>query len=186
MPKIIVMLEEGNPKEVNLSKQRTTLGRRPFNDIVLNDLAISGEHLAFLLDGPVVTVEDLGSTNGTLVNGQPVSKQKLEDADMLKIGRVEIRFENPPIVEPGPAAIKVLSGAAAGREMPLVKLVTTMGKPGVVVAAVARTNTGYELRRVEGEGLLKLNGRDVQGAAIALSHEDEINLAGTTMQFLKT
>lgn len=82
--------------------------------------------------------------------------------------------------------IKVLSGAAGGREMPLVKLVTTMGKPGVVVAAVARTDTGYELRRVEGDGLLTLNGRDVQGAAIALSHEDEINLVGTTMQFLKT
>lgn len=186
MPKIVVMLEEGNPKEVNLSKQRTTLGRRPFNDIVLNDLAVSGEHLAFLLNGRDVTVEDLSSTNGTQVNGQRVTKQQLHDGDVLTIGRVEIRFVSPVLVEPGPARIKVLSGAAAGREMPLVKTVTTMGKPGVVVASVSKTDTGYELRRSEGAGVLKLNGRDLQAESVVLSHEDEINLSGTTMQFLQT
>lgn len=185
MPQIVVMLEEGNPKTVDLSKQRTTLGRRPFNDIVLNDLAVSGEHLAFLLEGAEVSVEDLGSTNGTLVNKKPVTKQKLEHGDVLTIGRVEIRFDNPPVVQPGPATIKVLTGAAAGREMPLTKAVTTMGKPGVVVAAVSRSASGYELRRVEGDGLLKLNGQDVQGESIPLHHDDDINLSGTSMKFLQ-
>lgn len=185
MPKIVVMLEEGNPREVGLSKQRTTLGRRPFNDIVLNDLAVSGEHLAFLLNGREVTVEDLGSTNGTRVNDKPISKQLLQDGDVVMVGRVQIRFENPAVVEPGPAMIRVLSGASAGREMQLVKPVTTMGKPGLVVAALSRAGAGYELRRVEGDGQLQLNGQDVRSEALALRHDDEIHLSGTTMKFLQ-
>lgn len=185
MPKIVVMLEEGNPREVSLSKQRTTLGRRPFNDIVLNDLAVSGEHLAFLLKGREVTVEDLGSTNGTQVNDKPISKQLLQDGDVVMVGRVQIRFENPAVVEPGPAMIRVLSGASAGREMQLVKPVTTMGKPGLVVAALSRVGAGYELRRVEGDGQLQLNGQDVRSEALALRHDDEIHLSGTSMKFLQ-
>lgn len=186
MPKIVVMLEEGNPREVNLTKQRTTLGRRPFNDIVLNDLAVSGEHLALLMDGRDVQVEDLGSTNGTLLNGVKLTKQALSDGDTLTVGRVKIRFENPAPLVLGPASIRVLSGASAGREMVLVKTMTTMGKPGVVVAAITKLDEGFQLHRVEGDGLLTLNGANVHSNPIALRHEDDINLSGTTMKFIQS
>lgn len=186
MPKIVVMLEAGNPKEVNLTKQRTTLGRRPHNDIVLNDLAVSGEHLALLMNGGEVQVEDLGSTNGTLLNGKAVTKQALADGDTLTIGRVKIRFDSPAPVVLGPAIIRVLSGTSAGREMALAKPMTTMGKPGVVVAAISKLEAGFELHRVEGDGLLTLNGANVHSNPMALRHDDEINLSGTSMKFIQT
>ena len=69
--------------------------------------------------------------------------------------------------------------------MQLVKPVTTMGKPGLVVAALSRVGAGYELRRVEGDGQLQLNGQDVRSEALALRHDDEIHLSGTSMKFLQ-
>jgi pSer/pThr/pTyr-binding forkhead associated (FHA) protein len=185
MPKIVVMLEEGNPKEVSLSKQRTTVGRRPYNDVVLNDLAVSGEHLALHLSNGEVQVEDLGSTNGTMVNGQAVRQQALADGDVLTVGRVTIRFENPPLPLVGPASIRVLSGTSAGREMALTKPVTSMGKPGVVVAAISKQDHGYTLHRVEGQGQLTLNGSAVSQKPMDLRPDDEIVLAGTIMQFIQ-
>ncbi|HPL79723.1 MAG TPA: FHA domain-containing protein, partial [Burkholderiaceae bacterium] len=78
MPQLVLSIEGVEIRRVNLQKQRTTLGRKPHNDIVLADLVVSGEHCAFILEGLAdVTVEDLRSTNGTYLNGQMVRKQKL-------------------------------------------------------------------------------------------------------------
>lgn len=185
MPKIVVMLEEGNPKEVNLTKQRTTIGRRPYNDVVLNDLAVSGEHLALHVSGREVRLEDLKSTNGTQINGETMAERQLVHGDVITVGRIEIRFENPEPVVLGPASVRVLSGAAAGREMALTKPVTTMGKPGTVVAAISRQETGYELHRVEGDGQLMLNQSPVGKEPVTLRGGDEIVLAGTSMTFVQ-
>ena len=71
MPKMIVSIDGVVIKEVQLTKDRTTLGRRPYNDIVIDNLAVSGEHAVMQMSGADVFLEDLNSTNGTLVNGQP-------------------------------------------------------------------------------------------------------------------
>ena len=92
MPKMIVSIDEVVIKEVQLTKDRTTLGRRPYNDIVIDNLAISGEHAAITMNGSEVVLEDLNSTNGTYVNGRAVKKQQLQNGDGIEIGKYKIRF----------------------------------------------------------------------------------------------
>ena len=151
MPKMIVSLDGVVIKEVQLSKDRTSLGRRPYNDIVIDNLAVSGEHAVLQMSGGEVYVEDLNSTNGTYVNGKTVKKQLLQNGDFVEIGKYRIQYAGESgMAEPGRiaaaatpggtaaagASIKVMSGVASGREVPLVKVVTTIGKPGVALAHV--------------------------------------------------
>ena len=83
------------------------------------------------------------------------------------------------------AAIKVMSGTAAGREVPLVKVVTTIGKPGVAVAAITRRPHGYVVALVEGAQRPTINAKPIGTEATELRHGDLIELAGTQMQFIQ-
>jgi hypothetical protein len=83
-----------------------------------------------------------------------------------------------------PAAIKVMSGVAAGREVNLVKVVTTIGKPGIAIAAITKRPNGYVLAHVEGLNKPSVNGLALSGDEQALQDGDVIELAGTQMQFL--
>ena len=94
MPKMIVSIDGVVIKEVQLSKDRTTLGRRPYNDIVIDNLAVSGEHAVLLMTGNEVYLEDLNSTNGTYVNGKAVKKQLLQNTDTVEIGKYKIKYIN--------------------------------------------------------------------------------------------
>ena len=84
------------------------------------------------------------------------------------------------------AAIKVLSGAASGREVPLTKVVTTIGKPGVAIAAITRRQQGFVVHHVEGAGNPTLNGSPIGTDPVSLKNGDLIELAGTQMQFVQT
>ena len=77
MGKLVVSLDNVVIKEVPITKDRTTLGRRPYNDIVIDNLAVSGEHAVMLAVGNDVFIEDLNSTNGTYINGKAVKKLSL-------------------------------------------------------------------------------------------------------------
>ncbi len=210
MPKMIVSIDGVVIKEVQLTKDRTTLGRRPYNDIVIDNLAVSGEHAVLQMSGSDVFIEDLNSTNGTYVNGRAIKKQQLQNGDTVEIGKYKIKFVHdgaaagaspertavintaqpsesaidtaPPV---GNAAIKVMSGAAAGREVPLVKVVTTIGKPGVTVAAITKRPHGYVVALVEGATPPTVNGTPIGSDAVNLRHGDLIELAGTQMQFIQ-
>ena len=200
MPRLIVSIDGDVVKEVALSKARTTLGRRPSNDIVFDNLAVSGEHAVLTLDGPEIRIEDLGSTNGTRVNGETVRDQVLRDGDVIAIGKYTLSLvadlpQPAPALttdsaeieeqEPGPALIRVISGRATGREMALTKAVTTLGKPSVAVAAITRRPNGFVLHHMEGTDRAAVNGVPVGPDAVPLQHGDSILLAGTTMQFLQ-
>ena len=220
MPKLIVSIDGVVIKEFQLTKDRTTLGRRPYNDIVIDNLAVSGEHAALQMAGGEIYLEDLNSTNGSYVNGKSIKKQLLQNNDTVEVGKYKIRFVNetagatpdkiaamqpaasaamtPPASAPAPvavapadvdlrpgAAIKVLSGAAAGREVQLVKVVTTIGKPGVAVAAITRRPLGFVVAHVEGASVPTLNGIPVSGAPVAPKNGDLLELAGTRMQFMQ-
>lgn len=217
MPKMIVSIDGVVIKEVQLTKDRTTLGRRPYNDIVIDNLAVSGEHAVLQMAGSEVYLEDLNSTNGTYVNGKAAKKQLLQNGDTVEVGKYKIKFVSDaagddfektmmfkagsgaaaPSVAPSGfgglsggvdavhAAIKVLSGAAAGREVPLTKVVTTIGKPGVAVAAITRRQRGFVVHHVEGAGNPALNGAPIGAEPVALKNGDLIELAGTQMQFVQ-
>ncbi len=220
MPKMIVSIDEVVIKEVQLTKERTTLGRRPYNDIVIDNLAVSGEHAVIHMSGPEVVLEDLNSTNGTYVNGKAIKKQALQNGDGIEVGKYKIKFVGDNVadhfdqtmvvrphsyVAPAPAAspvaasrpavaepvvmtaatIKVLSGAAAGREVQLTKVVTTIGKPAVAVAAITKRQQGYVVHHVEGGGNPTLNGNVITSDPLPLRNGDVIELAGTQMQFVQ-
>src|SRR5262249_7471110 len=89
-------------------------------------------------------------------------------------------------VPSGPASIKVLNGGAAGREVLLTKVVTTVGKPGVQVASVTKRPGGYVLSHVEGARRPTVNGETVGEESVALKNGDVIDLAGTQMQFVQS
>ena len=89
--------------------------------------------------------------------------------------------DHPPV---GGAAIKVISGAAAGREVTLVKVVTTIGKPGVAVASITRRPHGYVVALVEGVNKPTLNGVALEAEPQMLGDGDILELAGTKMQFV--
>src|SRR5436309_3778841 len=92
MPKMIVSIDGVVIKEVQLTKDRTTLGRRPYNDIVIDNLAVSGEHAVVLMLGHEVHLEDLNSTNGTYINGKAARKQMLQNNDLVEVGKYKLRF----------------------------------------------------------------------------------------------
>ena len=229
MGKLVVSLDGVVIKEVQITKDKTTLGRRPYNDIVIDNLAVSGEHAVLQMVGSDVFIEDLNSTNGTYINGKAVKKQLLAHNDTVEIGKYKIKYlvedgvdyEKTMIMKPGMAApataaasadratfahtapasvnsgygslnstpggaaIKVLNGAAAGREVMLTKVVTTVGKPGVQVASITKRPGGYVLAHVEGVAKPTVNGSQLAGDSAHLRNGDVIELAGTQMQFIQ-
>ena len=227
MGKLVVSLDGVVIKEVQITKDKTTLGRRPYNDIVIDNLAVSGEHAVLQMVGSDVFIEDLNSTNGTYINGKAIKKQLLAHNDTVEIGKYKIKYlidesgeyEKTMIMRPGgavpppyasagathsghgggynnmggslpppmpltPASIKVLNGAAAGREVTLTKVVTTVGKPGVQVASITKRPQGYAFAHVEGTSRPSINGVPLVGDSVPLRNGDVIELAGTQMQFI--
>jgi pSer/pThr/pTyr-binding forkhead associated (FHA) protein len=231
MGKLVVSLDGVVIKEVQITKDKTTLGRRPYNDIVIDNLAVSGEHAVLQMVGADVFIEDLNSTNGTYINGKAVKKQLLAHNDTVEVGKYKIKFmvedgtdyEKTMIMKPGsmsspspqagyspsarsssfgglsagassvgsssgnvgPATIRVMNGAAAGREVVLTKVVTTVGKPGVQVASITKRPTGYVLAHVEGTARPTVNSTPLTGETVSLKNGDVIELAGTQMQFVQ-
>ena len=280
MAKLILSLDGQVIKEHDVSKERMTIGRKPHNDIQIDNLAVSGEHAMIMTILNDSFLEDLGSTNGTLVNGQPVKKHFLQSEDVVEIGKYKLKYVNEqagnmtqqefektmvlraPAGETAPAkpatttdnkvkakttdtqtdmgtstvpgeapaqatpepqkgatpapaqaaaapaagkapktpdpqlatgapaqagaadgAIQILSGPNAGRELPLSKALTTVGKPGVQVAVIAKRPHGFFLTHVEGADFPSVNGKSLDTQAHQLQDHDIIDLAGVKMEF---
>ncbi len=94
MAKLILSMDGLLIKEVPLIKERTTIGRKPHNDIQIDNLAISGEHAVVLLILNDAFLEDLNSTNGTQVNGQPIKKHFLQNGDVIEMGKYRLKYVN--------------------------------------------------------------------------------------------
>jgi pSer/pThr/pTyr-binding forkhead associated (FHA) protein len=111
--------------EFELSKERLTIGRKPENDIPIDNLAVSGKHALIITILDDSFLEDLGSTNGTYVNGKLVKKHALKDGDVIAIGKHELKyvnenatadddeFEKTMIIKPGSASAAVAAAQAA-------------------------------------------------------------------------
>jgi hypothetical protein len=265
MAKLILSLEGSVIREIPLDKERITIGRRPQNDIQIENLAVSGEHACIVTILNDSFLEDLGSTNGTLVNGNPIKKHILQNNDVVEIGKYKMKYvveaatagqaaqddfertmvmksipgkptapkpaaapTSPPANAPRPAAaaptslptnaprpaaaapltspprpaapaaagqkpagaeaqplaaLQLLTGPNAGKEIELVKNLTTLGKPGVQVAVITRRPQGYFITHVEGAVFPVLNGKAIDAQARQLNDHDVIELAGVKMEF---
>ena len=271
MAKLILSLEGSMIREVPLDKERILIGRKPSNEIQIENLAVSGEHACIVTILNDSFLEDLGSTNGTLVNGNPIKKHILQNNDVIEIGKYKLKdvaeapaaghgnedFEKtmilrappkaaaapkpanepapppkpstppptprtvPPVVKPAApaapapaaapvaatptpaapvaaapaaapakpaeaqplAAVQILTGPSAGKELDLVKNLTTLGKPGLQVAVITRRPQGYFITHVEGAKFPVINGKMIDAQAQPLQDHDVIELAGVKMEF---
>ena len=138
MPKMIVSIDEVVIKEVQLTKDKTTLGRRPYNDIVIDNLAVSGEHAVLQMTGSEVYLEDLNSTNGTYLNGKAIKKQLLQNGDSIEIGKYKIKFvgdgvvdnfDKTMVVKAMPPSPPVANGSAAPPRAHATPAVLGVGRP---------------------------------------------------------
>jgi len=197
MPRMVVAIDGVVVKEVLLTQERTTVGRRPYNDVVIDNLAVSGEHAVVVMSGDDVELQDLGSTNGTYVNGKPIKRQLLRNGDVVEMGKYQIRFLlDAPVsgydkalaaaaTQGSIGVVRVVTGPASGREVALTKVVTTIGKPGVAVASITRRHNSFVLAHVDGGELPRLNGAAIGSDPVPLKGGDRIILAGAEMEFLQ-
>ncbi len=111
MAKLVVIMADNSTLDVPLDRERLTIGRRPDNDVCLPYPAVSGEHAAVVTILADSFLEDLGSTNGTLVNGKAVAKHFLRDHDQIDIGKQKLVYlvDNDERYEPLPAALGKLN-----------------------------------------------------------------------------
>lgn len=226
MAKLILSMDGLVLKEIPLLTDRMSIGRKANNDIQIDNMAISGEHAAVVTILNDSFLEDLNSTNGTLVNGQSVKKHFLKDGDVIELGKYKMKYLAAPVTQgdtadydksmlfqsgplpdvatlgdpmvaaaghrsvaavasaaPSGAAIQLLNGANAGRQLLLTKTLTTLGKPGLQVAVIARKPNGYFLTHVEGASFPTVNGKTIGAQAHPLADHDVIELAGVKMHF---
>ena len=140
MDKLILHFKESKLKEFPFNKDAITVGRKPENDVTIDNPVVSGKHARFIREGNAVFIEDLGSTNGTYVNKAPVKRQQLQNFDYIRIAFTDFKLVadklvleagiHPmlhrafvaPIME-GPRVTGVIVESKAGREAILAKRV---------------------------------------------------------------
>jgi predicted component of type VI protein secretion system len=280
MGKLVHFRADGTAIEIKLDRQRIMIGRRPDNDVCLAYPAVSGEHAAVVTILADSFLEDLGSTNGTRVNGTAITKHFLRDRDEIDVGQRVLVYladdattlEAPPqsvarpdaphqrgradagtpltaagsggvpggvpsaqrakrrsdglapapgpstdpverlvtaeidvgpvdapatvpdadnvvapspppdqSVEPAPA-LKVVSGAKAGRIVALVKDETLIGRAGVQVAALRRSADEVRVVPIEGTSPPCVNGTPVAREGQPLAVGDILEVAGTRLE----
>lgn len=234
--KLITTSSSGEKTEYPLTNETTTIGRIPGNDIQIDNLSVSGRHAQVITILDDSFLEDLGSTNGTYVNGKLVKKHALEHGDNITLGKYLItyhsssgaedqNFEQTMIIRPGEvgmpeeaggkeidksmkkisaaiaseaattaaspmagkeACLQLLSGANVGKELILTKALTTIGQPGVQVAAITRRPQGFFLIHVDGgpnNSVPKVGGTPIGASAHELKSHDIIEVAGVKMEF---
>lgn len=180
MAKLVLSMDGLVLKEVELSTQRISIGRKPSNDIQIENLAISGEHAAIVTVLNDSFLEDLDSTNGTLVNGQPVKKVVLQSGDVIELGKYKLKFFNAP---PGPGdpasygeALAVENqGAPGGESKPtdsaFTRSYTTRAQPSAPAAAASQpSGTAPGAATTGGAYLEVLNGNN-QGRRLGLDKD---------------
>lgn len=94
MAKLHFLLDGNSLGEFALDKERMTIGRRPSNQIHIDNLAVSGVHAVIVTIGNDSFLEDLNSTNGTLVNGKAIKKYVLQHEDMIEFGKYQLKYIN--------------------------------------------------------------------------------------------
>jgi pSer/pThr/pTyr-binding forkhead associated (FHA) protein len=130
MAKLVLSLGGAFQAEFPLNKERMTIGRKPDNDVQVDNLAVSGKHALIITILDDSFVEDLGSTNGTYVNGKLIKKHALRHGDVIGIGKHEVRYVNEHataddeelektiVMKPGSASAAAAIAKALGRAAP--------------------------------------------------------------------
>jgi len=203
MARLIITHQGTVIKEYDLSKEKVTVGRKPSNDIILDDPTVSGVHAAFL-HMQHTYIEDLKSTNGIKLNGKAVSKRQLNHGDLVLIGQHEFKFiddavqdfESTVVIAPTPAenvvvkkalkaSVVIINGNQQGESVALNKPYTKLGSASQL-AVIARRGESYYLMPMTGGAQgdsPKLNSQQIGAESMLLSDGDIIEVATTQLKF---
>ena len=94
MPKLVLKFSGMVLKDIPLNKPVTTIGRKMDNDVVIDNLAVSGYHARVVEESGTYFIEDTGSTNGTFLNETKVAKQRMQPGDQIRVGKHILVFED--------------------------------------------------------------------------------------------
>ncbi|MEO6054426.1 MAG: FHA domain-containing protein [Chthoniobacterales bacterium] len=120
MAKLQIYLDQDNPFTRDLTEDKVTVGRLADNSIHLDEASVSSHHAELISEGGQYHLHDLGSTNGTFVNGEPVTDAVLRNGDEVRFGKVEVVFngdEKGDADQPLPESneVEVMPGQASSR-----------------------------------------------------------------------
>ncbi len=193
IPKLVLSTAHRLLRRIAIDRPRLTIGRRPYNDVMLDDLTVSGEHAVLHTENGESTIHDLHSRNGTLVNGAPVSQRTLIDGDRIEIGIYRLHYvlerapaeaAEPPAMDPDTVArLVMLAGPQAGSTVRLERPIVSVSNGSGQVAVIARRRVGFVLTHLEGPTYPLVNGEPIGLVAHPLKQADLIELAGTIFQF---
>ena len=91
--KLLVKLHGKGSRHIELTHETFTIGRKADNTLAIEDPAVSGHHARIVKVQAVFFLEDLMSTNGTAINGRPITRHQLRDADVITIGQHRLVFQ---------------------------------------------------------------------------------------------
>jgi pSer/pThr/pTyr-binding forkhead associated (FHA) protein len=121
MPKLIVTTEAQGKITYDFTEDLITIGRAPDNMITIEDPSVSGRHAELRLVGDKHQLKDIGSTNGTLVNGSSITEAQLGHGDRIRFGGVDARYEavDSTATQPLPQVQKILTQPAEASTAPV-------------------------------------------------------------------
>ena len=186
MSKLIMTLDGTIIREYAIDKDSISIGRKHGNDIQLNDLTVSGRHALVTYIGDKAYVDDLGSTNGTLLNGGRVAKSVLNHGDLIQVGNYQFTFfekeeeeyeptmflraeiEDTQIIDTDQAAnanvsgqplagVSILNGPLESKVLELRKPFNTLGFNGIKMAMITRNPDGYTISSIKNNKLRRSN-----------------------------
>jgi pSer/pThr/pTyr-binding forkhead associated (FHA) protein len=114
MPKLVILNQGMTGRTFDLSVERTTVGRVEDNTFQIADASVSSHHAEIILRGPEIIIKDIGSTNGSFINGEKIMETVLKAGQILKFGQVELRIDDgsPAVASPAPATSAPASAPA--------------------------------------------------------------------------
>lgn len=186
--KLVLSTADGATRSFPILKQDVRIGRRPFNEIVLDDLTVSGAHAAIVREDGRRCLRDLDSRNGTILNGSPIRSACLEHGDLIEIGVYRLRYlvDRAGTARGTVDAVAVLesmNGAARGQSMRLERQIVSINGGSNHVAVVSRRKNGYFLTHLEGLSFPVVNGDPIGLVSHPLVDGDLIDLSGTLYRF---
>lgn len=177
MAKLILTLDGAVIREYEIDKDSISIGRKHGNDVQLNDLTVSGRHALITQIGEHAYVDDLGSTNGTLLNGGRIAKSQLKHGDTIQTGNYQFTYfcdqdndyeptmfiraeiEDTQVIDTSSASImtkgeplagvRIMNGPMAKKVLELRKPFNTLGFNGNKLAMISRNINGYTISAIK-------------------------------------
>jgi predicted component of type VI protein secretion system len=211
MNKIMILDNEVVQTEIELDNQQLVIGRDSSNGVNLSDPSVSRRHAILTCALGEYFIEDLGSTNGTLLNNKPVTKHILNHGDLLQIGDYVLRYEkgaeeedieehdpektqvisrpqtqepeDAKVVIPKTAIIRYFRGPKKGQSEQIQRSLYTLGKPGGDVAVIARRPQGFYLLKIGRNSYPMINNKKVDvGGGVKLNEGDVVEVGENMLE----